>query len=157
MFQKTNARSEVSASQSLRDRLRSSRQPLLVTLVTIVTMVGGEQINQVLPFPMTSLNSGIITILSAIAASLLCTYWLAGNKGSVFGAAAPAAKRAFFSEMSRELRNPLNVVLGMADVLCETELSREQLRYVETLRRSGAEILKLIEGVLVLDAIEKNH
>ena len=46
------------------------------------------------------------------------------------------AKSQFSANMSHEIRTPMNGVIGMT-ALSRTELSERQLRYVETIRRSG--------------------
>jgi signal transduction histidine kinase/HPt (histidine-containing phosphotransfer) domain-containing protein len=64
------------------------------------------------------------------------------------------AKNAFLASMSHEMRTPMNSILGMADTLWESPLSREQMKYVETLRRHGAGLLNLINDILDLSNIE---
>jgi signal transduction histidine kinase/AmiR/NasT family two-component response regulator/HPt (histidine-containing phosphotransfer) domain-containing protein len=64
------------------------------------------------------------------------------------------AKTAFLASMSHEMRTPMNSILGMADTLWESPLSREQMNYVETLRRHGAGLLNLINDILDLSNIE---
>lgn len=64
------------------------------------------------------------------------------------------AKSDFLSSMSHELRTPLNAILGFAQVLEIDELTEDQLDSVQTIRRSGQHLLRLINEVLDLARIE---
>ena len=48
----------------------------------------------------------------------------------------------------------MNAVLGMAEMLVDTDLSTEQLDYVETIRFSGTHLLSLIDDILDFSKIE---
>ncbi len=64
------------------------------------------------------------------------------------------AKGDFLSLMSHEIRSPLTGVLGMADLLVDTELTEEQRDYVETIRGAGQALLLIINDVLDFSKIE---
>ena len=68
--------------------------------------------------------------------------------------AANLAKRRFISMVSHELRTPLNAIIAMADLLRDTQLSREQADMLQTLRGSSRVMLGLIEDVLDFSKIE---
>ncbi|WP_445474431.1 PAS domain S-box protein [Methanococcoides methylutens] len=67
------------------------------------------------------------------------------------------SKSEFLANMSHELRTPLNSVIGFSDVLCsETygELNEKQMRYAENVHKSGQNLLRIINNILDLSAIE---
>ncbi len=68
--------------------------------------------------------------------------------------AANQAKRRFISVVSHEMRTPLNAIIGMADLLRDTPLSREQADMLQTLRGSSRLMLGLVEEVLDFSKIE---
>ena len=68
--------------------------------------------------------------------------------------AASRAKSDFLSNMSHEMRTPLNGVIGASDLLIGTRLDEEQKSLVSTLKQSGHLLLKLIDNILDLSRIE---
>jgi two-component system sensor histidine kinase RpfC len=68
--------------------------------------------------------------------------------------AANQAKSRFISVVSHEMRTPLNAIIGMADLLRDTLLNREQADMLQTLRGSSRVMLGLVEDVLDFSKIE---
>ena len=64
------------------------------------------------------------------------------------------AKRKFLSTVSHEMRTPLNAIIGMNDLLRDTELNADQAEMARAMHEASRSMLKLIENVLDISKIE---
>lgn len=113
---------------------------VMVTGMIITLLVGG------IVFSLINRNIGVQKEVEAKTVDL--------REASERAIHANQTKSRFLANVSHEVRTPLNLILGMAEVLSETPVTPEQRNYIETFRRAGNHLLELVNDILDVASIE---
>ena len=79
------------------------------------------------------------------------------NEARAVAESASQTKSDFLASMSHEIRTPMNAIMGIADLLAQTNLSAQQDKYVQIFRRAGDNLLNLINDILDLSKVEASQ
>ncbi len=71
--------------------------------------------------------------------------------------AASRAKSEFLANMSHEIRTPMNAILGFAQLMQESELSKRQRTRLDSVQRAARALLRILNDILDYSKIEAGH
>lgn len=115
-----------------------------------------HQVVEVTAFVQTSAAQAVTTRESQLRAEILQRSAALGESNEALRVAAEA-KNTFLARMSHELRTPLTAINGFSELLSLADMTPEQKVWVNTIRRSGAHLLELIDEVLDISRIESGQ
>jgi two-component system, sensor histidine kinase RpfC len=124
---------------------------LLVGLIGFAVVITGGEYWQDPHHQPFGLSLIILMVVVPIYAAFLINKLHAAIATAKF---ANEAKSRFLANMSHELRTPLNGVIGIADLIRETDLNSQQREFVNIMHGSANTLLGLIENVLDISKIE---
>ena len=142
-----------------RGQARLRRDALAAGIATLAILAGGAALLAQARMPANWLPALAATWVGFGLTMVAHHRWLARRQHKLeyenaVAAAASRAKSEFLANVSHEIRTPMNALLGVAELLAESELTPAQRRHVQVFRQSGQALHELINDLLDISKIE---
>jgi PAS domain S-box-containing protein len=146
---------EVFAREYRENDLRVMEEKKAITFEEHFSLEDREQINISVKFPL-QLGGGEVYSLCGISMDITDRKKLEKNliEAKEKAEEANRAKGAFLANITHELLTPIHPIIGLTDILLETELEAEQMEYVGDVKRAAEKLMGMVQDLVTLSRIE---
>jgi signal transduction histidine kinase/CheY-like chemotaxis protein len=100
---------------------------------------------------------GYVAFLAFLSLTISNRFVYLFNEAKLKAESASIAKTHFLSTMGHELRTPLNAVIGLSELLLDSKSEHEKTQFAKTIKRSGENLLGIINNILDFTKIESDE